>query len=277
MRNIASNLVFPLSLFTFLAVGSTSAFCAAADSQTVRFDEKVTIPGATLKSGSYAFSVEDRLADRAIVRISSDDSDQHYLLLAVPAADITSYQPNNLALFASQDGKTGALKAWKCPDCSTGLEFVYPKADAAKLTSESADSVLAYDPEYDKLPANLSSDDMKVVSLWLLSPQRVSPGHKGEGLAAAKYTGQSTLAAVPSETSSPAPTAPIAPTQPTAASALASAPEPPVALASDVRGGRLPKTSSNVHLYGLLGLLASCMALGLHLNLHTKFRKASSR
>lgn len=46
---------------------------------------------------------------------------------------------------------------------------------------------MAVDPESDKLPANLSPDDMKVVTLWLLSPERVEAGHHGVGLKAAKY------------------------------------------------------------------------------------------
>ena len=269
MTNFTSNVVLSFSLLTLSVSGGIPAFCAAGESQTIRFDHKVEIPGATLQSGSYAFSVEDRLADRAIVRISKNDSDQHYLLLAVPATGVADYEPNNLALFADHSGKSSALKAWKCPDCATGLEFVYPKADAAKLTGETAESVLAYDHEYDKLPANLSSDDMKVVSLWLLSPQRVGPNHKGEGLAAAKYTGQSTVAA--------APAAPAPASESTAvASSLAPAPEPNIAVASDVRG-RLPKTAGNIHLYGLVGLMAACLAFGLQLKLGTGRRKDLSR
>ncbi|MDQ2840511.1 MAG: hypothetical protein M3Y72_05620, partial [Acidobacteriota bacterium] len=47
--------------------------------------------------------------------------------------------------------------------------------------------VLAIDPTYDKLPANLSRDDMKVVTLWLVSPKRIVEG-KGEGADAAKLS-----------------------------------------------------------------------------------------
>ena len=162
---------------------------AAGETQNIQFSDKVEIPGATLKPGSYSFSVEDRLTDRAIVRISSTASDAHYLILSVPASNITAYGSNNVALFSNQSGKGGAVKAWKCPGCAAGLEFVYPKAGAAKLTSKTADSVLAFDPTYDKLPAKLSPDDMKVVTLWLLSPKRIKGNH-GKGLAAAKYAGQ---------------------------------------------------------------------------------------
>jgi hypothetical protein len=64
--------------------------------------------------------------------------------------------------------------------------LVYPKLEAAKITGDTGEAVLAVDPESDKLPANLPPDDMKVVTLWLLSPERVEAGHHGVGLKAAK-------------------------------------------------------------------------------------------
>ena len=43
----------------------------ANDPQKVSITEKVKVPGASLKPGDYTFSVEDRLQDRAIVRITA--------------------------------------------------------------------------------------------------------------------------------------------------------------------------------------------------------------
>jgi hypothetical protein len=67
------------------------------------------------------------------------------------------------------------------------LEFVYPKLDALKITAETGQAVLAVDPAFDKLPDSLSSDDMKVVTLWLLAPERITPDRRGSGLKVAKY------------------------------------------------------------------------------------------
>jgi hypothetical protein len=47
--------------------------------------------------------------------------------------------------------------------------------------------VLAVDPSFDKLPDSLSSHDMKVVTLWLLAPERITPDRRCSGLKVARY------------------------------------------------------------------------------------------
>jgi len=159
----------------------------ASETQTVTLNEKVKIPGATLKPGDYTFSVEDRLQDRAIVRITAQDQSKHYLLLTVPSSKLNQPDNNGLIRFKASTGKEQVLHGWACPGCTPALEFVYPKAEAAKLTDQTTESVLAVDPASDKLPANLSADDMKVVTLWLLSPQEITASDKGKGVKAEKY------------------------------------------------------------------------------------------
>jgi LPXTG-motif cell wall-anchored protein len=161
---------------------------AASDAQQIAIDRDLQIPGETLKPGTYTFAVEDRMNDRAIVRISSANNDaRHLLLLAVPSAQLPAKASKGIILFDSGDATKQILRGWACVGCSAALELVYPKLEAAKITSETGQSALAVDPEFDKLPANLSPDDMKVVTLWLLSPKRVEAGHHGLGLNAVKY------------------------------------------------------------------------------------------
>ena len=126
---------------------------AAGETQNVTISQKVQIPGAVLKPGTYTLSVEDRLQDRAIVRISTEDPNKHYLILTVPSEKLSDAGSNGLIFFTSKDAKKQALRGWKCPSCAAGLEFVYPKLEAAKLTDETTLPVLAVDPTYDKLPA----------------------------------------------------------------------------------------------------------------------------
>src|ERR1700685_1646906 len=206
---------------------------AEPETQGITLQEKLQIPGATLKAGEYTFSVEDRLRDRAVLRITEKGDDKHYLLLAAPHDKLGAAGQNGLMLFRSEAGKKQILKGWACPGCSISLEVVYPKAEAAKITAESGEPVLAVDPGYDKLPANLSPDDMKVVTLWLLTPQRIAD-NRGKGVTAAKYAG------VAAETSSE--------TQPRAAMTQ---PQP-----------RMPKTASNTFSLGLWGLLLTLAGIG---------------
>ena len=168
-----------------LALVSISSSFAADNNQTLIVDKKLQIPGAVLKPGSYKLSIEDRLQDRAIVRISAIASDKHYLLLTVPNSAIGDTAADGMVYFESN--RESAVRAWKCVNCPAPLEFVYPKAEAVKLTDKTAQPVMAVDPTYDKLPANLSADDMKVVTLWLLSPERITASNTGVGVKAAKY------------------------------------------------------------------------------------------
>lgn len=210
---------------------------AETDTQSIQLEQKLQIPGATLKAGTYTFSVEDRLRDRAIVRITAQDNDKQYLLLTVPNGRLGSGVGSGL-IFFGPGGNKEILRGWACPGCPTPLEVVYPKAEAAKITGESGNAVLAVDPEYDKLPSNLSPDDMKVVTLWLLTPKRIGANHRGEGVSAEKYAETQ-----PAETSPRQAAVADATSEPQTRAAL-SQPQP-----------RMPKTATNTFALGLSGLL----------------------
>lgn len=175
------------SLLGLLIAGPSLNAQSSGETQKVTLSEKVKIPGGTLKPGDYTFSVEDRLQDRAIVRIASQDGNEHFLILSVPNAKLTQAGSDGLVRFTSAKGKDEALRGWACPSCSPALEFVYPKGEAVKLTAETALPVVAVDPTYDKLPANLSPDDMKVVTLWLLAPETITASNHGQGVKAEKW------------------------------------------------------------------------------------------
>ena len=179
-------------LFTLVSfMAAAGSLSAAVTSQTITLEHSLQIPGATLAPGEYQFSVEDRLSDRAIVRIHNTASGEHQFLLTVPNATLGKKTISSLVLFSVPDKGITILRGWLCPGCQQPLEMVYPKAEAAQLTADTGQPVIAADPAYDKLPANLSADDMKVVTLWLLSPERVSNQH-GVGLRAAKYADSTT-------------------------------------------------------------------------------------
>ena len=217
---------------------ATTTLAAAADSssQPLQVTSTLKIPGATLQPGKYTVSVEDHLKDRAIVRVSGTDS-EHYLLLAVPSKRLSPIRKGSFSYFQAADN-TQALRGWKCSGCATPLEFVYSKADAVALTGTSAKPVLAVDPTYDKLPANLSADDMKVVTLWLVSPETITADNKGQGVKAAK----------------------LADAQPTEVAAAQSSPKTSadtteVADARPPAGHRLPHTGTNTFSLLAAGLL----------------------
>lgn len=172
-------------LTSFLTAGLT-AYAAPNNSQ-LQVASGLKIPGATLPAGTYNVSLEDRLIDRAIVRVASTTGDAHFLLLAVPKAH-EAVPSNHFAYFTAANNSQ-ALRAWRCQGCSAPLEFVYPKAEAIALTGSSGKPVIAMDPAFDKMPENqnLSQDDMKVVTLWLVEPETVTADNKGQGVKASKW------------------------------------------------------------------------------------------
>ena len=260
--NIRSTSV-SLLVFAGAALTTLQANGFAADqSRSITLTEKLQIPEAVLKPGTYTFAVEDRLTDRAIVRITSAEGNKHYLLLSVPNQKLSGYGNNGLILFQSTEGKRPALRGWMCTGCTTGLEFVYPKAEAVKITDESTESVLAFDHEYNKLPSNLSADDMKVVTLWVLSPERITAENKGVGVKAAKYSSVSRVS-VPVETAqvSPRPE----PAAPPLSNEMASA-AVPQAGAQELPRRHLPKTASNTFSLALWGVLSLIAWAGLYLS-----------
>jgi hypothetical protein len=179
--------LIPLIVTSSLAiVPAVSAPGADANVQFITLTHSLQVPGEVLKPGAYTFTLEDRLSGRAIVRIANSTNSDHRLLLAVPSANINAHPTNGLVLFHSQDSDQQVLRAWQCPGCAKPLELVYPKAEAARITADTGETVLAADPSYDKLPSDLSPDDMRVVTLWLLSPERVA-NNRGVGLKAAQY------------------------------------------------------------------------------------------
>ncbi len=160
-----------------------ATLAVAASALDVSFDSPVQIPETMLQPGNYKFALEDRLADRAIVRITEPTGAQHYLL-TVPSSTLP--KSSGLTYYKATGPK--ALQAWECPGCAAPLEFVYPKDEAVKLTAETGKPVLAFDATYDKLPDNMSTADRKVVTLWRLSPKRLTADGRGDGLSAAKLT-----------------------------------------------------------------------------------------
>ncbi len=241
------------STLLFVCLPSFGNALAGNAEQNVTLEHQLQIPGAVLNPGSYTFSIEDTMQDRTVVRIDTVNKSTHYLVLAVPNGKLVGSAQDGLILFTARDEKTQALKGWMCPDCTSPLEFVYPKMEALKITDDSGESVLAVDPESEKLPSNLSADDMKVVTLWLLSPKRITAGDQQKSLTAEKYQ---------------------APNSASAPSSAAKTPTTPAASEPVSARGRLPQTAGNTFSFALWGLLAIVIALGLRL---TRVRTSSRK
>ncbi|MGC2656496.1 MAG: hypothetical protein WA324_00870 [Bryobacteraceae bacterium] len=180
------------------------------------------IPERTLQPGSYTLTLEDAMSDRAILKISASDG-AHSLVLVVPQTTWPYKDGPTLKYWPADASNPRALRAWYSESSGHWYELVYPKGEAVELAKRTTDPVIAVDPKADKIVGkNLTADDMKVVTLWLLSPYKLSSGKVD--LKAGHYV------------------------SPTAA---------PKELAQNTRPPRkLPKTATNNPTIGLIGLLA---------------------
>jgi hypothetical protein len=146
----------------------------------LRVAEKTQVPDGTLSVGDYTIRIADHLSDRVIVEVSgSDGSAQKFL--GVPTHDIASSSAPGPILMHGANSAS-ALRGFAFAKDNV-IEFVYPKNDAVALAKANGVKVLAIDPASDNLAttqdAGLSNDDMKIVTLWMLTPTAVGPGIEG--------------------------------------------------------------------------------------------------
>ena len=188
-------LFFAFVLASSLSAGaaplpSSGSLAGAADISlmTGRFQvsDETAVPGVVLKSGSYVIRVVDRLSDRSILRVENENGKVLSTFLAVPNRSLAGYAGQGPVAWTGGSGHSNALRGFNFPGAYS-VEFVYPKAEAVKIAVGHSAAVEAIDPPSDNLPSkqkNLTNDDMRIVTLWTLSPTRVNGA---SAIAAEKY------------------------------------------------------------------------------------------
>ena len=146
---------------------------------------KTDIPGETLGPGIYTIHVLDHLTDRTVVRIDNTSGGKSTTFLAVDGGGLPGGKADGPVLWAQGPDGRKALRGFRFPS-GLAIEFVYPKAEAVAIAKANSEHVVAIDPASEGRGASskLSSDDMQLVNLWLLSPVKVGPE---EGIQAQKY------------------------------------------------------------------------------------------
>lgn len=157
-----------------MAVGLTAS--AMETPQNIAIDSKLQIPGGLIDPGTYTLSIEKRLTDRLLIRIASGNTSKSHILLAIPSSKLTSPADSGkgIVLFNSSDhDRVQTLRGWLCPTCRQGLEFVYPKAEAKKITLDTAQSSLGSE-----------LGELESTPIWGLSAKHVSRSHRGTDIEA---------------------------------------------------------------------------------------------
>ncbi len=270
--------VAPMPAATYLAAPADSSLL----SEKFTVDGSTAVPGTVLKSGSYVIRVVDHMSDRSILRIEKEDGKVVSTFLAVPNRTLAG--SSGPVVWTGGGDKDKALRGYNFPG-SFSVEFVYPKAEAVKIATSHSSAVEAIDPPSDNLASakqkELSSDDMRIVTLWTLSPTRVNGA---TAIAAAKYKPAdnapeppSTLVArnePPASSATPAPSP--APRTTRTASAPAAAASPAAKPARKPVATALPHTASNLPEVLLAGMGALAGIVTLRTRRFTGERRTNS-
>ncbi len=213
-------------------------------------DSQTQVPGKMLKPGEYTIRIVDHLSDRMIVRIDRNGK-QETTFLALPASGLQKPAEQGPIKLSSSKGKN-ALRGYSFPN-GTLAEFVYPKEEAVGIAKANNTTIPAVDPASEGMSTDskLSSVDMKMVTLWMLSPTTVGPEGSGKGIAAERYQApRQTAAAQTASVQTPGPTPTVrAPQQ------IASYQAPPRPKARPVMSV-LPHTAGYLPLVLLSGLVS---------------------
>lgn len=160
-----------------LVLGASTLFAADADhpSATFKVSQTTGIPGRTLAPGTYSIHVVDHLSDRYILRVEGPSTSKT-LFIGIANKNVPD-STHGVIKWSTEANSTSYLRGWNFPTLSTPLEFAYPKADAVAVAKANNAQVPAIDPESEGMVAKtgLSSDEMHIITLWLLSPTHVGP------------------------------------------------------------------------------------------------------
>jgi LPXTG-motif cell wall-anchored protein len=231
--------IFPALFLLAAGLWLASASVVAADNvqrrQKMTLNEPTEIPGTVLQPGTYVIKVMDYKDGKEIVQFTSEDEkDVIATVLAIRDRRVnTKDAQTGFVYFPRVEGNPIALKSWYYAGDEWGEVFAYPHSKAVAIARATHEEVVATPVESNP---TLQSD------VAVVKPEEVSkPASEPTESAAVK----------PQETAKPAPES--------------AASEEPAAPVAEKTPARLPKTGSDLPLFGLIGLAALAGAAALHL------------
>ena len=185
---VAASLLLPVCAYAVpgAPTSSDTHHGSAGEASSFSISNATQIPGKVLPAGTYTIEVVDHLSDRMIVRLEGA-SLKSTSFLALPKSQLGSGAHGPILVKSSAGGKV-AMRGFGFPN-GTVAEFVFPKSEAVSLAKANQSTFPAIDPESEGrvAAANLSSEDLQLVTLWMLTPTPVGPDAPGPGIQAVRY------------------------------------------------------------------------------------------
>jgi hypothetical protein len=237
-------------------VGIAGSGLVAADEfdkkTVITINEAVQLPTTTLPAGTYVIKLlRSPDVNRNTVQIF--DKDEKHIITTILAIPNQRIHPNGKSVFAFWEvpaGQPKALRAWFYPGDEFGQEFAYPKAEATTIMASNAGATV---PVNDENTAAASDTTTVATAEPAPAPAPVATPEPEPAPAPVE------VAAAPQE-----PPAPVATREEPVSQA-------PAAIDSDAQrvnpapAESLPKTASNLPLFGLIGMLSIICAFALKL------------
>jgi hypothetical protein len=213
------------------------------------FSGPVQVPGVTLPAGTYTFKLADLNGNRHVVQIFDKAEKKIFTtLMAIPNQRL---EPSDkpVVLFSEMPaGSPQAVKVWYYPGETIGNEFVYPKKQAMAIAKASHTTVLSTNDE------STDSERMKSAEIGHIDE---NGRMRGDDFPAATTTASDDAKLKNGSSNVATGTAGTADTTPRATTARNTTARNTAARRS------LPRTASNLPLFGLFSALALAAGLGV--------------
>jgi hypothetical protein len=236
---------------------------AAQASETDRLthfmvNQSFEVPGKVLQPNTrYVMKLHDSYQNRNVVQVFTDDEKQMLAqFLAINSERLEPVNHTTFTFIETQPGYPKPIREWFYPGRNIGLEFIYPKEQAAEIARHSTQQtaeVIAQEP--------IRGDFGTTSTAQVSGPSEesvVTPPVEEQTAEVIPPPAQEETQIAQAE---PAPATPeVTPAEP---EVTQPAETEPVQTASAAEPEELPRTAGELPLVGLIGLL--CLGLGLGL------------
>lgn len=138
-----------VAAFTLAVVWLVMTPAAYADDwdKATRFtvNQPFEIPGMVLPAGTYIVKIVDLVAERHVVRFTSEDGLTIYAtLIGIPNFRLEPTEKSSFVFYEAEVSEPRALHAWFYPGHRYGIEFAYPEKRAAQIARVVEQPVIAF-------------------------------------------------------------------------------------------------------------------------------------
>ena len=158
-----------------LAMGSGQYW---SERTTLKFNEPVMVPGATLKPGTYVFQLMDSETNRHHVQILNEQGETVTTTMAIPAKRPQAKEDVVVKFNPTEKGVPPALAAYYYPGAVYGHQFVYPEEQAKQIAQRTKTVVLSRD---------VAGTDLEAGTLRVFDASGMATPYKEDPEAAASW------------------------------------------------------------------------------------------